>query len=436
VRRAEHVLRLSPPLLLGGVVVALLLACRGPAGTTSGALPYLDDASYRRSELLASLVSPKDGYATLREAFYATGKAGDWDELEEWDPPVRRVAVEELDGRGSRDEQAARSSVLALPPPPSSEDDPSLLAFGRAAFQSYPVQAAPYLEVAIASRESAARYGLWLDDERGVGGLVRARMADGTEVVSVTCCTCHARRVGSRIVDGLPNANLELGEAILDATRGTVDPAIAAWGAGRIDVSSRSGTEPARIPDLRPVAWLGYLQQDATVRVVDRTSLAIRIETLIITSQNEAVRPPRIVTLALAAYVRSLASELTGSPADGELGRGARIFGDRCAGCHRPPALTGPPIALDVIGTDPTLGRSLERGTGRYRVPSLRGVGSRGPLLHDGTVPSVSALFDPARPTEAYTERLHGSGAVPGHLFGLDLDASDRAALVAYVQSL
>jgi hypothetical protein len=89
-----------------------------------------------------------------------------------------------------------------------------------------------------------------------------------------------------------------------------------------------------------------------------------------------------------------------------------------------------------VVGTDPTLGMSADRGTGYYRMPSLHGVGSRGPLLHDGTVPSLDAMFDPARPTPAFTSKLHGAGAVTGHSFGLSLSASDRAALVAYLQAL
>ena len=45
-------------------------------------------------------------------------------------------------------------------------------------------------------------------------------------------------------------------------------------------------------------------------------------------------------------------------------------------------------------------------------------------------------MFDPARITPAFTQKLHGTGAVQGHLFGLDLDAGDRAALVAYLGAL
>jgi hypothetical protein len=86
-----------------------------------------------------------------------------------------------------------------------------------------------------------------------------------------------------------------------------------------------------------------------------------------------------------------------------------------------------------VVGTDPTLGESLVRGTGNYRVPSLHGVGTRGPLLHDGTVPSLAAMFDPARVTAPYPSRLHGAGAIPGHPFGLSLDGDDRAALLAFL---
>jgi hypothetical protein len=57
-------------------------------------------------------------------------------------------------------------------------------------------------------------------------------------------------------------------------------------------------------------------------------------------------------------------------------------------------------------------------------------------LLHDGTVPTVDALFDPTRTTPSFADRLHGTGAVPGHVYGLDLSGADRSALVAYVASL
>jgi hypothetical protein len=411
-----------------------------PTSSPSSPVPYLEDTSFRRAEMLASMTNPSDGYAELREAHYATLDANDWDNLPEWNPATLPFLSADLGADGSAMAVTPGAKPLELSLSPTSEDDPALIELGRLAFRSYPVQQASYLGVAVASPQAPARYGLWVDDTRGVGGLVRTQMADGSVALSLTCSSCHASRLGGELTDGVPNASLNLGDAMLDSATGSIEPAvasaIAAWGPGRLDVTTEAGTEPARIPDLRPVAWLGYLQQDATVRQLDLTSLAIRIETLIITSQDELVRPPRLVALALAAYVKSLSGQLPPAEDETATSKGAEIFMSQCTGCHVPPSLTGTPVPLAVIGTDPTLGLSLERGTGTYRVPSLHGVGTRGPLLHDGTVPSVAAMFDPARPTPAYTSRLHGAGAVPGHAFGLDLKDADRAALTAYVSQL
>ncbi|MGH7295177.1 MAG: hypothetical protein ACRELB_09600, partial [Polyangiaceae bacterium] len=284
-------------------------------------------------------------------------------------------------------------------------------------------------------------YGLWVDEAAGAGGLVRAQVADGSGEIAVTCATCHSAVVDGVLVAGRPDALLDSGRAILDAAAGPIGDAyataVAQWGPGRLDVTTTAGTEPVRIADLRPVRWLTHLQADATVAQLDRTTLAIRLETLIITSHQQTSRPPRMVTLALAAYVASLADALPDPSAAAQVSpRGAQVFATRCTSCHVPPALTGPPVPLAVVGTDPALGESPVRGTGTYRVPSLHGVGTRGPLLHDGTVPSLEAMFDPARVTADFTAKLHGAGAVPGHPFGLDLDDDDRAALVTYLGAL
>ena len=420
---------------------ALAAAC-GRGGPTSGGLPYLDDATFRRAELTTSLWSPQNEYSQLRLKHYATGDTNDWDLLPEWNPPVDVIAASELDtaGGASTTTMSADAAPLALPDEVASEDDPSLLVLGEAAFRRYPVQVNPYLGVALASRAAAAKYGVWVDDTRGAGGLVRARMADGSGAVAVTCSTCHDATLGGVLTPGLSNASLNVGQAMLDAEyepNATVAEAIALWGPGRLDVTTTAGTEPVRIADLRPVRWLSYLQADATVALADRTALAIRLETLIITSHAQQLRPPRVVTLALAAYVVSLADALPAVDAAAQASpAGAQVFATACTSCHMAGPLTGPPVPLAVVGTDPALGESPIRGTGNYRVPSLHGVGTRGPLLHDGTVPSLDAMFDPARVTAAFTGKLHGTGAVPGHLFGLDLDAGDRAALVLYLKAL
>jgi mono/diheme cytochrome c family protein len=423
---------------------ALVAACGSQAPPAPGPLAYLDDAAYRRTELEASLVDRQNAYSQVRLEHYgnANATAGDWDLLPEWNPATEPISAAELDAPGgaSATAFAGAPQALSLPDSITSADDPALVALGRSAFARYPTQLASYAAVALGSRAAAARYGLWTDPARGVGGLVRARMADGSPAIALTCSSCHAAPGARGIEDGLPNAQIDIGAAVL-ASPGFVGDAaaaaaIAAWGPGRLDVTTFL-SYPARIPDLRPVRWLTHLHQEGTLRQLDRTTLAIRIETLIIASNGQVLRPPRIIALALAAYVASLADGLPkANDAVAGHARGAELFASSCATCHSAPGLTGAPVPLAVIGTDPWLGESPDRGTGAYRVPSLHGVGSRGPLFHDGTVPSVAALLDPARPTAAFTGRLHGSGAVPGHLYGLDLPDADRAALIAYVEAL
>jgi len=190
-----------------------------------------------------------------------------------------------------------------------------------------------------------------------------------------------------------------------------------------------------RIPDLRPIRFQTYLHATASVAVRDVTSLAVRIETLIITSNDATVRPPREIALGLATYLFSLADTLPmrANQTDGEA-RGKEIFDKRCSGCHIPPSFTGPPVSLAVIGTDPRVGMSAERGTGTYRVPSLRGVATRGPLLHDASAASLEMMFDPARTNAGFKGRL--GAPIAGHTFGLDLDASARVDLIAYLRTL
>ena len=83
--------------------------------------------------------------------------------------------------------------------------------------------------------------------------------------------------------------------------------------------------------------------------------------------------------------------------------------------CHTPPAYTAnalvpadgftvPPEhrrrydVLDVrVGTDPTLAMRTRRGTGYYKIPSLRGVWYRGPFEHSGSVATLEDWFDAGR---------------------------------------
>ena len=398
---------------------------------------YLGDPSFRRAELEALLVDPGDGYAALRLARYG----GAWEVLPAWAPRVEAVTTADFGGDAADATRplAAGARGLSIDAAASAGDADALRELGQAAFASYPVQLLPDAALALESAQGAARYGLVVDPATSrVGALVRAEMADGSSRFAVTCATCHAGVRQGSPVTGAPNDLLDLGKLAVDV--GGVPPDLVAltlaWGPGRLDVSSLDASEPARIPDLRPTRWLTFLQQDATVEQRSVVSLAIRIETLIITSHDEVTRPPREVALGLALARWALADALPAlAPTGDEASRGAAVVAQACAGCHQPETLTGFPVPLAVVGTDPTLGLSPQRGTGRYRVPSLRGVGSRGPLLHDASLPDLAAFFDPARLTAGY-QGGRSPGPVPGHVFDVDLSASDRAAVLAYLNGL
>jgi len=395
----------------------LALGCRAPSSKSS----YLHSRTFRRTELLASLVNPDNLYSRLRLAEYAVD--GGWDALPEWNPPAEPI-------REASDLQTpVSSSASRLSWPAAVERDPAaLLALGEQAFSRYPVQLSGMFATRALAQGTASRYGFWTDPVAGVGGLVKAALPGGRVGLAYTCATCHAAMRDGRLVAGVGNESLDIGRLLIDGAR--PDPSsfrtlvVGAWGPGRLDVSTSEGTEPVRFPDLRAVRFQSHLQADATVAQRDLISLAIRLETLIITANQEVVRPPREVSLALASYVWSLGEAL---PQVDRLAHheGAVIFERACSGCHRPPGYSGPPIAVEVVGTDPVVGRSRDRGTGDYEVPSLRGVGQRRRLLHDGAFASLDALLDPSRIDDDC-----------GHHFGLELSGSERAALLDFVKSL
>ena len=93
------------------------------------------------------------------------------------------------------------------------------------------------------------------------------------------------------------------------------------------------------------------------------------------------------------------------------------------------------------VGTDPTLALKTRRGTGYYKVPSLKGLWYRSPLEHNDSVLTLEDWFDPRRLCDDYVPTgFRGAGvrtrAVKGHAFGLNLSAKDRQALIAFLQTL
>ena len=163
---------------------------------------------------------------------------------------------------------------------------------------------------------------------------------------------------------------------------------------------------------------------------------------------------------ALALYVYSLGPPPNPNRFDALARRGWRVFAEQgCAQCHTPPLYTNNKLTpvegfrvpdehrakydiLDVtVGTDPGLALRTRRGTGYYKVPSLRGVWYRGPFEHNGSVATLEDWFDPRRLRDDYVPTgYRGYGvrarAVRGHPFGLELSAADRRALVAFLRTL
>ena len=163
---------------------------------------------------------------------------------------------------------------------------------------------------------------------------------------------------------------------------------------------------------------------------------------------------------ALALYVYSLEPPSNPNLPDAASGKGEQIFHrEGCAGCHTAPLYTNNKltpvegfavpeehsrkydILPVVVGTDPGLALKTRRGTGYYKVPSLKGVWYRGPFEHSGSVATLEDWFDPKRLREDYTPTgFRGYGvktrAVKGHQFGLDLSTEDKKALIAFLNTL
>src|SRR5262249_7116269 len=93
------------------------------------------------------------------------------------------------------------------------------------------------------------------------------------------------------------------------------------------------------------------------------------------------------------------------------------------------------------VGTDPTLALKTRRGTGYYKVPSLKGVWYRSMFGHSGWCATLEDWFDPLRTRGDYVPTgfkpyRATTYAVKGHPFGLNLSEKDRKVLIAFLRTL
>lgn len=163
---------------------------------------------------------------------------------------------------------------------------------------------------------------------------------------------------------------------------------------------------------------------------------------------------------ALGLYIYSLQPPPNPNKFDALAERGKKIFErESCVMCHTPPLYTNNKLTpvegfavpkdysqkYDIlpisVGTDPNLTLKTRRGTGFYKVPSLKGVWYRSMFGHSGWCATLEDWFDPRRTHDDYVPtgfKPHGAKtyAVKGHPFGLTLSEDDRKALIAFLRTL
>lgn len=163
---------------------------------------------------------------------------------------------------------------------------------------------------------------------------------------------------------------------------------------------------------------------------------------------------------ALALYVYALKPPPNPNRFSNLAAVGHSIFArEGCGTCHTPPLYTNNKLTpaqgfnpprddlnkYDVmpfgIGTDPFLTLETRRGTGYYKVPSLKGLWYRGMFPHDGSCATLEDWFDAKRLVADYVPTgFRGYGiekrAVKGHPFALNLSPNDKIALIAFLKTL
>ena len=239
-------------------------------------------------------------------------------------------------------------------------------------------------------------------------------------------------------------------------------------------VQSREGASmrhPVKIPSLIGIEDLRYLDATGLSRnrnIGDIMRYVIVNQGLIsmarygdyvpkLTPQGGMTRYGDEQLYALALYLCSLEPPPNPNAFKDEAKRGQLVFNRQgCAGCHSAPLYTNNKLSpapgfivpdslrkteaiLDVsVGTDPGLALETRRGTGFYKVPSLRGVWMRSAFGHEGQAASLEEWFDPERLKADYIPKgFHlGSGPIKGHEFGLKLSVADRKALVTFLKTM
>jgi mono/diheme cytochrome c family protein len=442
-------------------LVAALAACGAPepspepwsdAWLAREAERYLGPTANRRAALEASLVNPTNVYSSQRLASYGKDAVG-WDALPVWNPSSRPVDRAVADGLARGEWPALPTDRLWDERRPTSQA--AWIELGRRVFFEFPlrpefavehalVPAAPGGALPADAAATAAALGVERTADGALPGLVVFHDVDGRDRVGITCAVCHAAVKDGAVVVGAARRSLDLGALRLAYYRDTgaaVDPDLArrmaTWGPGRADVTEDDDEDPVAIPDLWGLRTQAFLTQAGTIRHVGPAALAIRQETQLLHASQLRVRPPRELAWALAMFLYSIEPPPARPVADSAaVARGEALFAAHCASCHASAVYGGDAIPAAKVGTDPALADGKARGTGRYRIAPLVRVADAAPYFHDGSVPTLELVLSRERLEPTFTGGARGPGPIAGHLFGTDLAAADRAAVVRYLESL
>lgn len=177
-------------------------------------------------------------------------------------------------------------------------------------------------------------------------------------------------------------------------------------------------------------------------------------------TQRATARLPDEALYSLALYLYSLTPPPNPNPKDAAANAGELLFRrEGCVNCHVPPLYTNNKLTLargfaapksipkDLqvlklsVNTDPALALQTRKGTGYYKVPSLKGLWYRGRYLHDGAAATLEEMFNPDRllPTHVpagFSPLGRKTRAIQGHEFGLKLSPEARAQLIAFLKTL
>lgn len=395
------------------VITLALTACSAPGSREAApgeATRYLTDRAFRREVLEDALWRPELPYSRSLLSAYALPEGG-WDLLPVQSPltaPFTRTdALALARGEALRLDDAR---AFGVPAEPETAPDASFAALGAEVFTRLPMRADAWLDWLAGRPELWAEAGLSVNAEGVVRGLVRFADADGRVRVGLTCAGCHA----GDDVPGRGDRRLDLGHAraLYAASRGLDTSTLETWGPGRVDVTDTDSDDPTAIPDLFHVGQASHLNHSGVVQVSSRSTLAVRFETQFVQGHRMRSRPERRLMWALATFVSGLGEEAEAGPIPD-------VFAARCAGCHDPArAFGGDLVDAKTLAVDPAVAHDPERGTGAYRVPTLRGVSGNAPYLHDGSQPDLPALL------------------AAGHPHGDVLPAAERAELLRFLNTL